>query len=84
MYADVLQNDQARDLLARYDDLTLAASVIRQAGVADQLKKITRQLEALLVDVPKTDVDRHDLEAASQLRSVADTLEAAIARRVDA
>ena len=74
IYAQVLQDIRARELLRRYDDLTLARQIIEQASVSERIREISRSVEVLVQELSRVGAATDALEPAIELLNLARAL----------
>lgn len=83
-YAEVVSDPRAREALARYDDLDLAASLLQEDGLTAQLDSIADRLETLLIEVSRLDIDAGAAAAAVRVRELAEAVESVVQTRTRA
>ncbi|GGO72161.1 hypothetical protein [Nocardioides deserti] len=81
-YAQILEDERARETLKRYKDLDLAASLVRGATISTSIQSLIRRLEPLVLEASGGQVDHEALSQASRLRELATSLESVIEGKV--
>lgn len=84
IYAQVLQDTQARDVLRRHNDLALARQVIEQASVSERIREISRSVEILVQELGRGGASVDALEPAVELLNLARALHDLINARLSA
>ncbi len=82
IYAQVLQNDRARQVLRDYGQLKLARQVIEQASMPQRIRQIGRSIEILIQEVGREGAPSDSQGPAVELSNLAGSLRDLISARV--
>ena len=78
IYAAVLQNGRAHEVLRKYDDLALARQIVEQAEIPQRIRQIGRSVEVLNREVERQNAPSEALAPARELAALARSLVALI------
>lgn len=84
IYAQVLQDERARDVLREYNDLRLARQVVEQASIPQRVKQIGQSIELLNREIERQGAPDAALQPARELAGLARSLLALIEANVNA
>ena len=84
IYAQVLQNARAREVLRRHNDLALARQIIEQSSVSERIREISRSVEILVQELGREGASTDALEPAVELLNLARALHDLINARLSA
>ena len=74
IYAAVLQDDRAHEVLRRYEDLTLARQIVEQASIPQRIRQISQSVEILNREVERQGAPIEALPPANELAALARSL----------
>lgn len=74
IYAQILQNERAHEILRRYDDLSLARQVVEQASVPQRIRQVVRRIDILMQEIGRQGASQDALEPARELAQLAQSL----------
>lgn len=74
IYAQVLQNERAHEILRRYDDLGLARQVVEQASVPLRIRQVVRSIDILMQEISRQGAPPDALDPARELVQLAQSL----------
>ena len=84
IYALVLQNDTAHQVLREYDDLSLARQIVEQASVPRRIRQTGQSIDILIREISRHGASQEALQPAIELFRLAQTLHDLIDARVRA
>lgn len=84
VYAQVLQNDRARQILRKYGQLELARLIIEQASMPQRIRQISQSIEVLIQQIGREGAPSDAQDPAVELFNLARTLCDLIEARVTA
>lgn len=74
IYAQVLQNERAHEILRQYDDLGLARQIVEQASVPQRIRQVVQSIDILMHEISRQGAPQDALEPARELAQTAQTL----------
>lgn len=83
VYAAILANPAARQVLHEYDDLQLARQIVEQASIPQRIEGLAREVRQLTQEIHRVDATVELSAATEDLSGVVGTLRAAVRARVD-
>ena len=84
IYAQVLQNERAHEILRRYDDLGLARQVVEQASVPQRIRQVVQSIDILMQEISRQGAPQDALEPARELAQLAQSLRDLVNARINA
>lgn len=71
IYAQVLQNPRAHEVLRKYDNLGLARQIVEQASVPQRIRQIVQTIDILMQEISRQDALHDAMQPATELAQLA-------------
>ena len=84
IYAQVLQNKRAHEILRQYDDLDLARQIVDQASVPQRIRQVVRSIDILMQEISRQGTPQDALEPARELAQLAQSLRELVNAKLNA
>lgn len=83
LYATIISNERAREVLRKHGDLALAKQTVDQALLPSRIASITNSVELILEEINRGEIDEEVAEASRSLLNATRSLNATVRVRLD-